>query len=132
MCWQEIRLCTNCKWTTWIKISTRPRDLATNTFFFLLLLFFFYLSIYKRQMRVATMSFGSFNWYCSYSFFFFFFSVVGLCFFFFLLNIYMSWHIYCYTNTINFTIFSQLLRCQFLIGWNKVIKYETMTNHDWK
>ena len=36
--------------------------------------------------------------------------------FFFLLNIYKNSHIYCYINTINFTIFSQLLRCQFLIN----------------
>ena len=51
-----------------------------------------------------------------------FFWVIGLCFFL-LLNIYMSCYIYCYTDTINFTIFSQLLRCQFLIGRNKIIKY---------
>ena len=38
----------------------------------------------------------------------------------------MSSHIYCYTNTTNFIIFSQLLRCQFLIGQNKIIKYETV------
>ena len=44
----------------------------------------------------------------------------------------MSWHIYSYTDTTNFTIFSQLLRCQFLIGRNKLIKYETMTNQHWK
>ena len=47
------------------------------------------------------------KWHCSYnsySFFFFFF-------FFFLLNIYVNWYIYCYTDTINFTIFSQLLTC---------------------
>ena len=46
--------------------------------------------------------------------------------------IYMSWHIYCYTDTTNFIIFSQLLRYQFLINRNKIIKYENMTNHNWK
>ena len=34
-----------------------------------------------------------------------------------------------YTDTTNFIIFSQWLRCQFLIGRNKIIKYETVTNH---
>ena len=58
-------------------------------------------------------------------FLFFIFIVIGLCFFFFLLNIYVSWYIYCYTDTINFTIFSQLLTCQFLTSQNKIIKYET-------
>ena len=38
---------------------------------------------------------------------------------FFLLNIYVSWYIYCYSNTKNFTIFSQLLTCQFLTSRNK-------------
>ena len=59
----------------------------------------------------------------SYSFFFFFL-VFRLYFFFF--------YIYCYINTTNFTIFSQLLRCQFFISQNKIIKYETVTNHNWK
>ena len=36
---------------------------------------------------------------------------------FFFLNIYISWHIYCYTDSTNFT--SQLLRCQLLIGRKK-------------
>ena len=58
-------------------------------------------------------------------FFFFFFKVFRL-FFFFSFYIY----IYIYTDTINFTIFSQLLRCQFLISQNKIIKYETLTNHN--
>ena len=62
---------------------------------------------------------------------FFFFYVIGLCFFF-LWNIYISWHIYCYTNTTNFTIFSQLLTCQFLTGRNKIITYEAIANHNWK
>ena len=52
--------------------------------------------------------------------------------FFFLLNIDVSWHLYCYTDTTNFTIISQLLTCQFLTSRNKIIKYETMTNHNWK
>ena len=54
--------------------------------------------------------------------FFFFFVQSSICTFFF------SFYIYCYTDTINFTIFSQLLRCQFLISQNKIIKYETVTN----
>ena len=41
---------------------------------------------------------------------FFFFLVIGLCLFF-LLNIYVSWYIYYYTDTTNFTIPSQLLTC---------------------
>ena len=61
--------------------------------------------------------------YSSYSFYFIFLSSVCTFFFF---------YIYCYTNTTNFTIFSQLLRCQFLISQNKIIKYETVTNHNWK
>ena len=41
-------------------------------------------------------------------------------------------YIYYYTDTTNFTIFSQLLRCQFLISQNKIIKYKTVINHNWK
>ena len=63
------------------------------------------------------------KWHCSYIFFFS--SNRFVCFFFFLLNIYVSWYIYCYTDTTNFTIFSQLLTCQFLTSRNKIIKYET-------
>ena len=62
------------------------------------------------------------------NFIYLFFSVIGLCFFF--LNIYVGWHIYCYTDTINFTIFLQILKYQFLTSRNKIIKYETMTNHN--
>ena len=54
----------------------------------------------------------------------FFFSLPFVLFFFF--------YIYCYTDTTNFIIFSQLLRCQFFISQNKIIKYETVTNHKWK
>ena len=43
---------------------------------------------------------------------------------------YIYIYIYIYTDTINFTIFSQLLKYQFLISQNKIIKYETMTNHN--
>ena len=43
---------------------------------------------------------------------FFFFSLFSLPFvLFFLLNIYKNPHIYCYTDTTNFTIFLQLLKC---------------------
>ena len=40
--------------------------------------------------------------------------------------------IYCYTDTINFIIFSRLLNCQLLISQNKIIKYKTVTNHNWR
>ena len=59
-----------------------------------------------------------------------FFFFLGLVFVFFFFYIYI--YIYCYTDTKNFTIFSQLLRYQFLISQNKIIKYETITNHNWK
>ena len=49
--------------------------------------------------------------------FFFFFGLPFLLFF--LLNIYKNPHIYCYTHTTNFIIFSQLLNCQFFISQNK-------------
>ena len=52
---------------------------------------------------------------------YFFSSNIWFVFFFFLLNIDISWHLYCYTDTTNFTIFSQLLTCQFLTSWNKII-----------
>ena len=45
---------------------------------------------------------------------------------------FVFFYIYCYTDTTNFTIFSQLLTCQFLTSRNKIIKYETVTNHSWK
>ena len=64
----------------------------------------------------------------SWVFFFFFFSVINLCFFFF--NIDVSWHLYCYIDTINFTIFSQLLMYQFFTSRNKIIKYETVANYN--
>ena len=44
---------------------------------------------------------------------------------FFFIYIYVSWYIYCYTDTTNFIIFPQLLTCQFLTSQNKIIKYET-------
>ena len=47
------------------------------------------------------------KWHSSNIFFFFSLPFV----LFFLLNIYKNPHIYCYTNTTNFTIFSQLLKC---------------------
>ena len=52
-----------------------------------------------------------------------FFGVFRLYFFFFLLYI-----LFYYIT--NFTIFLQLLKCQFLISQNKIIKYETVTNHN--
>ena len=50
------------------------------------------------------------------------FFLPSVCTFFFF------FYIYCFTDTTNFTIFSQLLRCQFLISQNKIIKYEIVTN----
>ena len=61
-------------------------------------------------------------------FFVFFFSFCNQFVFFFLWNIYVSWYIYCYIDTTNFTMFLQLLTCQFLTSRNKIIKYETVTN----
>ena len=78
------------------------------------------------------------NWWAKLTVLYFvflsFFLVTPYQFVLFFKNIYiyMSWQIYCYTNTIKITIFSKLLRCRFLINWNKIIKYETMTNHNWK
>ena len=37
-------------------------------------------------------------------------------------NIYVNWYIYSYTDITNFTIFSQLLSCQFLTSRNKIGK----------
>ena len=67
------------------------------------------------------------------TFFFFFLSVFLFNFFFFSvfrLYLYIYIYIYFYTDTINFTIFSQLLKYQFLISQNKIIKYETVTNYN--
>ena len=72
--------------------------------------FFFFNSSYSTK------------WHCSYSSYIFF-SLPFVLFFFF--------YIYCYTDTTNFIIFSQLLRSQFLISQNKIIKYKTITNHNW-
>ena len=55
------------------------------------------------------------NYSAKFVFVFFFFSFKYLC---------KLVYIYCYTDTTNFTIFSQLLRYQFLISQNKIIKYE--------
>ena len=79
-----------------------------------LCLFFFWNSSYSPRRH------GS---YSSYRFFFL---LLLLRLYFFFSFIY----IYCFTDIINFTIFSQLLRCQFLISQNKIIKYETVTNHN--
>ena len=60
-------------------------------------------------------------------------TVVTVFFFFFVFRLYFFFfYIYCYINATNFTIFSQLLRCQFFISQNKIIKYEIVTNHNWK
>ena len=61
--------------------------------------------------------------HCSYSsYIFFFFSSLP----------FVLIYIYCYTDTTNFIIFSQLLTCQFLTSRNKIITYEAIANHNWK
>ena len=112
---------------------------ATPFFFFSLvfrLYFFFLLNIYKNAhiyCYTITINFTIFLynkssyattvlWHCASR-------VLTLCstvaatvfFFFFVLNIDVSWHLYCYTDTTNFTIFSQLLTYQFLTSRNKII-----------
>ena len=72
--------------------------------------FFFFNSSYIPSSTVATVV----------TIFFFSFR---LYLFFFLLYI-----LFYYTT--NFTIFLQLLMCQFLISQNKIIKYEAVTNHN--
>ena len=63
-----------------------------------------------------------------FSFFFQFRTVATVEFFCHLFVFFF--HIYCYTDIINFTIFSQLLRCQFFISQNKIIKYKIVTNRN--
>ena len=114
-----------------------------------------YLSINKSVNALKHCSYSSLVWLVTT--FFFFFEVLNRCYsatlvcssgivatitraffffpifclyYFFLLNIYKNPRIYCYTGTTNFTIFSQLLRYQFFICQNKIIKYETVTNHN--
>ena len=82
-------------------------------FFFLLLLLLF---------KVSNSSYSP-KQHCSYSSYSFFCLPFVLFF---------SFYIYCFTDTTNFTIFLQLLRCQFLKSQNKIIKYESVTNHNWK
>ena len=47
-----------------------------------------------------------------------------MCYFFSFKYLCKLIYIYCYTDTINFIIFSQLLTYQFLTSRNKIIKYE--------
>ena len=87
---------------------------------------YFYIYIYIYIKRVNRKSYSNFV------------TVVMVCltfwpfFFFFGLSFvpFFSFYIYYYTDTTNFTIFSQLLRYQFLISQNKIIKYETVINHN--
>ena len=74
-----------------------------SSFFFFFLFFIIFLTLLFKFCTVATVPLT----YIS-------------CIFFSLP--YVFFFIYCYTNTINFTIFLQLLRCQFLINQNKIIK----------
>ena len=62
-----------------------------------------------RWMCKSYSTFDLFKWHCSYRGFFFFFN--NWFVFCSLLNIYVRWYIYCYTNKSNFTIFLQLLTC---------------------
>ena len=127
---------------------------STCTFFFqsLICALFSYISInYVKSGYAATVFchclYNVFHcsstvqfWWVNLSFFFFFFfkfwivatAVTGFFFFFFPSSFctFFFFYIYCYYDTTNFTIFSQLLRCQFLISQNKIIKYETLTNHN--
>ena len=82
-------------------------------------LFFCFYFFYFKFRTVATVPGGIVATILQYFFFFF-----GLPFVLFFFNI------YCYTETTNFIIFLQLLRCQFLISQNKIIKYEIVTNHN--
>ena len=69
-----------------------------------------------------------------FAFFFFFRPVATVVIVFFCLPFVLFFfplYILFYYTT-NFTIFLQLLRCQFLISQNKIIKYETVINHNWK
>ena len=67
------------------------------------------------------------------------------CPFFFSFEQYSSYSFFClpfvlifpflyilFYYTINFIIFLQLLMCQFFISQNQIIKYEIMTNYNWK
>ena len=77
---------------------------------------FFFLSFFVLNSSYSTKRHNSYS-------FFFFLGLPFVLFFF---------YIYCYIDITNFTIFSQLLRCQFFISQNKIIKYEIVTNHNWK
>ena len=71
-------------------------------------------------------------WWGTLPFFFFFRTVATVVIVFFclpfVLFFFLLYILFYYTT--NFTIFLQLLRCQFLISQNKIIKYETVTNHN--
>ena len=58
-------------------------------------------------------------------------TVLSLSFFFLFLFLFFQ-SVYTFFYITNSTIFSQLLRCQFFIDRNKIIKYETVTNYNWK
>ena len=72
--------------------------------------FFFFFLVSNRSYSI--------RWHCSYSSYIFFFCLPHVL------------YIYCYIDTTNFTIFLPLLKCQFLLRQNKIIKYETVTNHN--
>ena len=79
-------------------------------------LFFFFLTLLFKFCTVTTVPSGNGTVATVVSFF-----QSSVCIFFL---------IYCCTDTTNFIIFSQLLKCQFLISQNKIIKYKIVTNHN--
>ena len=96
-------------------------SICTVQFFFFWICAFFFLYI-KRVNRKSYSNFVTVVMVCLTFWPFFFFGLSFVPFF--------SFYIYYYTDTTNFTIFSQLLRYQFLISQNKIIKYETVINHN--
>ena len=86
-----------------------------SSFFFFFLFFIIFLTLLFKFCTVATVPSSTVATIVA-----FFQSSVCIFLFF----------IYSYTDTTNFTIFSQLLKCQFLISQNKIIKYKTVTNHN--
>ena len=80
-------------------------------------------TVHSECLHCASTVAATVLWWDTSLFFFF-----SLPFVLFLKYIYKNPHIYCYTNTTNFTIFLQLLKYQFLASRNKIIKYKTVTN----
>ena len=124
---EPIFLVLNSNYSTKTHCSYRNYKFFFGVFhlFFLFLLYFVLIKVHMRAQCFGTVQsvclhcastvaatvffFGFVLWFW---FFCLFFLIYIQCFwfsFFFCLNIYVSWYIYCYTDAINFTIFSQLL-----------------------